>query len=325
MGRSPMTAQRAAPRLSVVVPMLNEEGSVEELVRQVAESLGAAGDWELLLVDDGSTDATASIAMALRARDDRVHLIRLARRYGQSTAMQAGFDHARGEVVVTLDGDLQNDPADIPRLVDKLGEGYDLVVGYRMRRKDGLVLRKVPSWVANRIIRWITGVPIRDNGCSLKAYRRSLLDQVRLYSDMHRFIPALSVGIAGARVVEVPVNHRARLAGASKYGLSRIFRVLADLAVIKMIRSFRDRPLYLFAILAGWSWVVGALSAAGAFVAATSFSTSKAAAFVLPGVSLLWFALAGFLVFLGLVAEVGLRSNKVGEGLGRTTMREVDP
>lgn len=299
---------KRSPELSVVVPLLNEEETVEELYRQVSEALGPHRDWELLLVDDGSTDDTPVISGMIGREDPRVRTILLARRYGQSTAMQAGFDHTNGDVVVTLDGDLQNDPRDIPALVAKLREGYDLVVGYRVRRKDGFLTRKVPSWIANRIIRWITGVPVRDNGCSLKAYRRDLVQSMRLYSDMHRFIPALAVGVTGARVTEIPVSHRPRLAGESKYGLSRVFRVIVDLAVIKMIRSFRSRPFAMFALLASWSGLLGTMAAVGSVIAWTSFSERKAVAFVFPGVSLLLFALAGFLLLLGLLGEATLPS-----------------
>lgn len=165
------------PTLSVVVPLFNEEESLEPLVTAVREALASIDRWELILVDDGSTDATPTIAARISAEDPRVRLIRLARNYGQTPAMQAGFDHARGDIVVSMDGDLQNDPGDIPRLVERVEEGYDLVAGYREKRQDRLITRKVPSWVANRIIRKITGVPIRDNGCSLKAYRRELLER----------------------------------------------------------------------------------------------------------------------------------------------------
>jgi glycosyltransferase involved in cell wall biosynthesis len=320
--RPTMSTADSGIELSVVVPLLDEEGSLQALAGEVRASLGEGSDWELILVDDGSTDRTAEIAARLGRDDSRVRLIRLARRYGQSTAMQAGFDHARGAVVVTLDGDGQNDPADIPRLVAALAEGHDLVVGYRERRKDSLV-RTLPSWVANWLIRLITGVAVRDNGCSLKAYRREVLERVRLYSDMHRFIPAIAVGVAGARVTEIPVAHRPRLAGRSKYGLSRVFRVLADLVTVKMVRSFRDRPLALFAVLAAWASLGGIASAGAAVVAYGSFQAYKAGAFVLPGVSLLWFALAGFLLLLGLVAEVVLRARAVGAMGSGAILQEV--
>lgn len=295
-----------APELSVVVPLLNEEANVAELVEQIGNALGGFRSWELILVDDGSVDRTPAILSQLAARDDRIRPLRLAKRYGQSTAMQAGFDHAAGGVVVTLDGDLQNDPGDIPALVGKLDEGYDLVVGYRVRRKDRLLRRKVPSWIANRIIRWITGVPVRDNGCSLKAYRAPLVKRIRLYSDMHRFIPAIAAGMVGARITEVPVNHRPRLAGRSKYGLSRVLRVLADLLTVKMIRSFRDRPLLLFSVFAAWSAFLGILFFAATVFAQENFRVWKAEAMVFPGAALLWFALATFLLLLGLVGEAAI-------------------
>jgi glycosyltransferase involved in cell wall biosynthesis len=297
--------------LSVVVPTFNEEENVGRLVDRVREALADRFRWELVLVDDGSSDATALRAWEASTEDPRVRLVRLARNYGQSTATQAGFDHARGEVVVTMDGDLQNDPEDIPAAVDKLMEGYDLVAGYRVRRKDRLFARKIPSWIANRVITLITGVPIRDNGCSLKAYRRELLRGMRLYSEMHRFIPALAAATAGARITEVGVRHHARARGASKYGLSRIFRVLADLISIKMIRSFRLRPLALFAALASGAALLGTAAVAASLVAIFTFSRDDATSMVFPGVSLLWFMLAVFLLMLGLVGEGVIQQHRM--------------
>ncbi len=295
------------PEISIVVPLYNEEESVGPLVDAVRGALGPELEWELVLVDDGSRDATVPLAEEIAAADPRVRLLQLARNYGQTPAMQAGFDHARGRVVVSMDGDLQNDPRDIPRLVEKLEEGYDLVAGYRERRQDKVITRKVPSWIANRIIRRITGVNIRDNGCSLKAYRSELLDRVHLYSDMHRFIPAVAAATAGARIAEIPVRHHARRFGASKYGLSRVGKVLADLLTIKMIRTFRERPLVLFAAGAVGAVLLGLLFAAAAVVALGFFRPEKANALVLPGAALLWFGLAVYLLMLGLIAEVAVR------------------
>ncbi|MFQ5530043.1 MAG: glycosyltransferase family 2 protein, partial [Gemmatimonadota bacterium] len=202
------------PDLSIVVPVYNESANIEPLVEAVRGALPEV-DWELVLVDDGSGDDTiARIEHAVKS-DSRIRLIPLARNFGQTAAMQAGFDHSRGRIVVSMDGDLQNDPSDIPRLVAKLDEGFDLVVGYRVARQDRLITRKVPSWIANWIIARLTGVHIRDNGCSLKAYRSSVLDRFVLYSDMHRFIPAMAVAAAGARVAEIPVQHHPRRAGQS--------------------------------------------------------------------------------------------------------------
>jgi glycosyltransferase involved in cell wall biosynthesis len=302
------------PEVSIVVPMMNEESNVVPLADAVRQALTDRSEWELILVDDGSQDRTREIISEIAREDPRVRLVALARNYGQSTAMQAGFDSARGDVVVTMDGDLQNDPRDIPVLLEKLSEGYDLVAGYRIRRQDRFVTRKIPSWIANRIIRWITGVPIRDNGCSLKAYRRELLSGMRLYSEMHRFIPALAAATAGARITEVGVRHHARARGQSKYGLTRVFRVLADLMAIKMIRSFRLRPLALFATLAAAAAVLGTLSIAGSLIAIFFFQGTDAVSLVLPGISLLWYALAVFLLMLGLVGEVAIRQHRI-EGM----------
>lgn len=219
------------------------------MVRSALDVLVPSGfSFELILVDDGSSDDTWA-RLAEFADTPDLHLIRLARNSGQTAAMMAGFDYARGDVIVSLDGDLQNDPADIPMLVSKLEQGYDLVCGWRENRQDKLVLRKVPSWVANRLIRMISGIPIRDNGCSLKAYRRPLVRRLNLYSEQHRFIPALAAS-HGAHIGQVPVRHHARRFGTSKYGISRTFRVLADLVTLKMITTFRQRPLFGFSVLA---------------------------------------------------------------------------
>jgi glycosyltransferase involved in cell wall biosynthesis len=311
MGQEATRHMTQAPRISIVVPVMNEEQNVEPLVHAVREALEGAPSWELILVDDGSRDRTRELIVELANGDPRVRLVALARNYGQSTAMQAGFDAARGDVVVTMDGDLQNDPRDIPLLLERLEDGYDLVAGYRIRRQDRLFTRKVPSWIANRIIGWVTGVPIRDNGCSLKAYRRELLTGMRLYSEMHRFIPALAAATSGARIAEVGVRHHARTRGASKYGLSRVFRVLADLLSIKMIRSFRLRPLALFATLAAGSAALGLAAAGASLLAIFTFQPTDARSMVFPGISLLWFELSAFLLMLGLVGEGIIRQHRV--------------
>lgn len=317
----------AAPDLSIVVPLYNEEESVIPLVDAVRDALAAAGHWELVLVDDGSRDATARAVEALATADERIVLVQLARNYGQTQAMQAGFDAARGHVVVSMDGDLQNDPRDIPLLVAKLEEGYDLVAGYRMRRQDKVITRKIPSWVANRIIIWLTGVRIRDNGCSLKAYRRDLLDQLHLYSDMHRFLPALAAATANARIAEVPVRHHARRFGTSKYGLSRIAKLLADLLTIKMIASFRESPLAMFGLGALAAGVIAMIFTAAwvwSFAPHTGLlDTTPANAYVFPGSALLCIALAVFLTMLGLIAEEALQKARAEEHEDRVASREV--
>jgi glycosyltransferase involved in cell wall biosynthesis len=319
----------SGPDLSVVVPLYNEEESVRPLVEAVRDALAGFPSWELVLVDDGSRDATAAVAERMAAADSRVVLLQLARNYGQTQAMQAGFDRARGRVIVSMDGDLQNDPRDIPVLVDKLREGYDLVAGYRLRRQDKVITRKIPSWVANRLITWLTGVRIRDNGCSLKAYRRELLDQLHLYSDMHRFLPALAAATANARIAEVPVRHHARRFGTSKYGLSRIAKLLADLLTIKMIASFREKPLAMFGLSA-----LGAACAGTLFFGAWlwSFTQPPGAlegapmnAYVFPGSALLCIALAAYLMMLGLIAEEALQKVRAEEQQERAGGREAYP
>jgi glycosyltransferase involved in cell wall biosynthesis len=316
----------AHPDLSIVVPLYNEEESVGPLVDAVRDALADHASWELVLVDDGSRDSTNQVAGAIAAADSRIVVLQLARNYGQTQAMQAGFDRARGRVVVSMDGDLQNDPRDIPLLVAKLDEGYDLVAGYRMRRQDKVVTRKIPSWVANRMIIWLTGVRIRDNGCSLKAYRRDLLDQLHLYSDMHRFLPALAAATANARIAEVPVRHHARRFGVSKYGLSRIAKLLADLLTIKMIASFRESPLAMFGVgallsaafatvfLGAWLW---------SFARRDVLDVAPMNAYVFPGSALLCIALAVFLTMLGLIAEEALQKVRAEEQSERLGGHEV--
>lgn len=296
------------PHLSIVVPVYNEAANIGPLIESVRLAVPGS-DWELVVVDDGSEDETRTRIEKAAEVDDRVRLIALARNFGQTAAMQAGFDYARGEVVVSMDGDMQNDPADIPRLLAKLDDGFDLVVGYRVARQDRLITRKIPSWVANRIIARLTGVQIRDNGCSLKAYRRSILGRFVLYSDMHRFIPAMAVAVAGARVAEIPVQHHPRRAGDSKYGLSRIWKVLSDLMAIKMISSFRSRPLVMFGVGALVSAAIGLgftmltlLSVPG------GFRSDMAYAYVFPSIVVVWFTSAFYLLLLGLIGEVAVRS-----------------
>jgi glycosyltransferase involved in cell wall biosynthesis len=301
--------QNPTPLLSVVAPLYNESENVGPLVAWVLQALESyPHPFEIILVDDGSRDDTWDQVRAAAA-DPRVHGLHLGRNVGQTAAMMAGFDHAQGQVIVSLDGDLQNDPRDIPALVRKLDEGYDLVCGWRRQRQDKLLLRKVPSWVANRLIRRLTGVPITDNGCSLKAYRRELLDRIPLYAEQHRFIPALSASV-GARIAEMPVRHHARRFGESKYGISRTVKVLVDLLTLKMITTFRSRPLVGFAV-AAIPAMLAALVFGGLWLfSLTHFGPEKASALVFPGAGLLGLGTAFYLFMLGLVAEVALSSER---------------
>ena len=240
----------AAPDISVVVPVFDEERSLPELHEQIATHLGRLGrPWEVVYVDDRSRDSSYEVLLQLRAGDPHVRIVRFRRNFGQTAAMAAGFEHSRGAVVVTMDADLQNDPADIPRLVAKLESGYDIVVGWRKRRHDGFLLRRLPSRIANVLIARVTGADVHDTGCTLKAFRRELVENLPIYAEQHRFLPVLALG-SGARIAELVVNQRPRLYGKSKYGLSRAVRVLMDLLTIKMITSFSSRPLQYFALLA---------------------------------------------------------------------------
>jgi glycosyltransferase involved in cell wall biosynthesis len=237
------------PKLSIIVPFYNEEDSIGPLYRAIVAAIDPLNiSYEMVFVDDGSRDQTVPLATELARRDPRVRLVKFRRNYGQTPAMAAGIEHARGEILVTMDGDLQNDPADIGLFLEKMAEGYDIVVGWRHNRQDKLISRKIPSRIANRLIGKVTGVPIQDNGCSLKAYRGDLIKEIPLYSEMHRFIPAMA-SIAGPKIAEIKVRHHARQFGKSKYGLSRVYKVLLDLMVIKTVASFTSRPLLWFSLL----------------------------------------------------------------------------
>jgi glycosyltransferase involved in cell wall biosynthesis len=236
------------PRLSVVIPVYDEAENLDDLHRELTASLRALGlPYEILIVDDGSRDGTEKRLLAMEASDPCLRVLRLRRNFGQTAAFSAGFDHARGEVIVTSDGDLQNDPADIPLLLKKLDEGYDMVCGWRQQRRDP-ISRKIPSWFANRIISAATGVHLHDYGCSLKAIRAEVVKGLRLYGEMHRFIPAVASWM-GVRLAEVPVHHRARTRGRSKYGLGRTVRVLLDLFTVKFLLAYGTRPAHFFGLI----------------------------------------------------------------------------
>lgn len=243
--------------LSIVIPLFNEEGNIEPLYREIKEALEGLGvEYEILTIDDGSSDDSFTLLKRLHEEDSRVRVIRFRRNFGQTAAFAAGFDAARGEMVVTLDADLQNDPADIPGLLAKLEEGYDVVSGWRIERKDPLLTRRLPSMAANWLISEITGVRLHDYGCSLKAYRREVVKNIRLYGELHRFIPALASWM-GVQVTEIPVNHRSRGSGRTKYGLSRTIRVLLDLLTVRFLLSYSTRPIQIFGLLGFLSFLIG--------------------------------------------------------------------
>ena len=232
--------------LSVVIPIYNEEGNIEKLHRELTEALVEIGrEYEVIAINDGSQDRSYQMLNAVQARDPRWHIIHFRRNFGQTAAMAAGFDAARGEIVITIDADLQNDPRDIQLLLDKFEEGYDIVSGWRQDRKESFLLRRLPSMLANQLISRSTGVKLHDYGCTLKAYHFDVVKGVQLYGELHRFIPALASQM-GVRVAEAPVKDRARNWGSSKYGFSRTFKVVLDLIVVVFILSYFNRPLYVF-------------------------------------------------------------------------------
>jgi len=246
-----MREQRGRPdkpelALSVVIPIYNEEGNIERLHQELSAALAEIGrDYEVIAINDGSGDSSYALLNALQARDPRWHIIHFRRNFGQTAALAAGFDAARGEVVVTIDADLQNDPRDIGRVLAKFDEGYDIVSGWRQERKEPLFLRRIPSAIANRIISRSTGIKLHDYGCTLKAYHFDVAKNVQLYGELHRFIPALASQM-GVRVTEIPVADRARSWGSSKYGFNRTFKVILDLIVVIFLLSYFNRPLYVF-------------------------------------------------------------------------------
>ena len=301
------------PDLSVVIPVYNEEENLDRLYdRAVAALTGLSRSWEIILIDDGSTDASFRILSAIAAADDRVKVVRFVRNFGQTAALAAGIDHARGRIVVPMDADLQNDPDDIKLLIDKLDEGYDVVSGWRKKRQDELFTRLIPSWVANKIISVISGVRLHDYGCSLKAYRREVIKDVRLYGEMHRFVPIYATWLGG-RVAEIPVNHHARQFGQSKYGISRTFKVVLDLMTVKFLSTYATKPIYVFGSAGLWSFAVSFLTFAWMVVLKYGYQTS----FVetpLPVLVAMFFMLGVQFILMGLLAELLMRTYHESQG-----------
>jgi len=310
----------ATPKLSVIVPFYNEEDSIgpmHEAIVTAVEALDIA--FEMVFVDDGSRDGTALRGEEIARRDPRVRFVKFRRNYGQTAAMAAGIEYASGEILVTMDGDLQNDPGDIGDFLAKMAEGYDIVVGWRHKRQDKLVSRKIPSKIANWLIGKVTGVPITDNGCSLKAYRASLIKNIPLYSEMHRFIPAMA-SIAGPRIAEIKVRHHARQFGRSKYGLSRIYKVLLDLLVIKTVASFTARPLLWFSLLCLPLMAIGLVTLIAGLLAAMPSNGSMS--LPLTGTGIIFLSAVLMLMASGTLGELIYRLGDVRpEQFARLTMK----
>ena len=320
---SELTLSATSPlQVSVVIPVYNEVESVPRLIDAIANVLRAEGlSYEIVAVDDGSTDGTTSLLKQLAQGRLDLRAILLRRNYGQTAAMAAGFNHAKAPVIVTLDGDLQNDPTDIPKLLEKLDEGYDLVSGWRKNRQDAALTRLLPSKIANGLISKVTGVSLHDYGCSLKAYRAELVADMNLYGELHRFLPALAF-IEGAKIAELPVSHHARQFGASKYGLSRTFRVLMDLMTIYFMKRFLTRPMHAF----GWFGLISTFT--GFFIGLYLTYLKLFLGQSIGQRPLLMLAvllvLAGLQLFcFGLVAELLMRTYHESQGRQIYRIREV--
>jgi len=288
--------------LSVVVPIYNEEGSVKPLCEAIRGNLDRFDyEWETVLVDDGSKDSTFHRAYEIARNDHRFRIIKLNKNSGQTAALYAGFEHANGDIIITMDGDLQNDPDDIKRLLDKMQEGYEVVTGWREDRKDQLFLRKIPSRIANWLIRKSTQSPIIDNGCALRAYRADVIKKFPLYSEMHRLLPTI-LSLAGVRIAQIKVKHHPRQFGASKYGLSRIYKVLFDLVALKTVMTSVRLPLFGFGSFAFLSAVLGVLFLIGGLANYTFQHDGSLVIYI--GSSMLWGALSIVLIMFGILCTL---------------------
>jgi len=307
--------------VSVVAPLLNEKDNIEPLYEQITQALSGLYDYEIIFVDDGSTDGSFDVLSRLQKADRHVRVIRLRKNFGQTAAMSAGFVYARGSKIVAIDADLQNDPADIPRMIDKLNEGYDVVSGWRKKRYDKPLTRILPSKAANWLIARITGVKLHDFGCTLKAYRKDVIAETKLYGEMHRFIPALA-SWSGDKICEMVVNHRPRTAGRAKYGLGRTFKVILDLITVKFLVSFSTKPIYIFGGL-GMMTIFGA-AVCGLIVVYqklfSHFSMNRNALFYLT--VLLIIASIQF-VLMGLLAEMLVRTYHESQNRPTYVIKEI--
>jgi glycosyltransferase involved in cell wall biosynthesis len=308
--------------LSVVIPIRNEAPSLEELHRELTETLRAWGrSYEVIIVDDGSTDESFDILARLQAIDPALRVIRLRRNFGQTAAFAAGFDYARGRLIATADGDLQNDPRDIPAMVDALERGYDIVCGWRRERKDAFFTRRLPSMIANRIISSATGVPLHDYGCSLKVFRAEVVKSLKLYGEMHRFLPAIA-SEQGVTIKEMPVGHRPRRHGRSKYGIGRTVRVILDLLTVKFLLSYSTRPLQIFGLIGlTMAFLGGVISAWLAFQRLIGAESLANRPILFLGILLIITGVQ--LVTLGLLAEMQARTYHESQNKPTYAIREI--
>ncbi|MAB09400.1 glycosyltransferase family 2 protein [Hyphomonas sp.] len=309
------------PDLSIVLPIYNEAESLSSLFDQLLPVLdGMQCDYEIIAVNDGSRDNSLHVLQEIASRNTHIRIIDFRRNFGQTAALMAGFDHAEGDVIVTLDADLQNDPSDIPLLVSKINEGYDVVSGWRSDRKDARLTRNLPSRIANTLISRISGVKLNDYGCTLKAYRRDVMTGVRLYGEMHRFIPIYASWM-GARVVEVPVKHHPRKFGYSKYGLNRIFKVVLDLIVVKFLQSYLVKPIYVFGGF-GLSTIAAAFITLTLAIGLKFFAGTSLIQTPLPLLSAMLVLIGCISILMGLLAEMVMRTYFEAHGRHPYAVRE---
>ena len=299
--------------LSIVIPVYNEQDNVFPLHERIGAALRDLRDeFEVILVNDGSNDLTEANLRTVAAKDPRFKVVNFRRNFGQTAAMMAGIDFASGDIIVGLDGDLQNDPADIPKLLDKLAEGYDVVSGWRVNRKDAALKRNLPSRIANWLISTISGIHLHDYGCSLKAYKKHVVKGVKLYGEMHRFIP-IYASWQGGKVAEIPVDHHPRIHGSSKYGLERVIKVLLDLMVVKFLASYANKPIYVFGgfglLSIGFSFVAGLVALYLKFFSGISFVSTP-----LPLLVVLAFITGVMSILMGLIAEIIMRTYYESQG-----------
>lgn len=306
-------SSKPCPKVSIIIPVYNEEENVETLHKRISEMLEQMNiTYEVIYVDDGSRDRSFSLLEKFAVGDSRIKLIKFRKNHGQTAAMSAAIDVAEGEIIIPLDADLQNDPKDIPNLLEKIEEGYDVVSGWRKQRQDTFVTRKLPSMMANRLISIVTGVYLHDYGCSLKAYRAEIIKDIRLYGEMHRFIPAFCA-LEGAKVTEIPVNHHPRMAGKSKYGLSRTIKVFLDLMVVKFLGDYAKRPIHIFGTVGLLLCVSGVISGL-----VTLYEKYDSAVFVhrnpLILLAIFLFLVGIQFIMVGLLAELIIRTYHESQG-----------
>ena len=309
------------PEISVVVPLLNEQDNIGPLYRQMTKVLSGKYQYEIIFVDDGSSDNSLGVLTSFQKDDTRVRVICFRRNFGQTAALSAGFAHARGKIIVAIDADLQNDPADIPKMIAKLEEGFDVVSGWRKKRHDNALTRLLPSKIANWLISRITSVKLHDYGCTLKVYRREVLAETKLYGEMHRFIPALA-SWSGATIAEMVVNHRPRTAGTTKYGLARTWKVILDLMTVKFLLSFSTKPIQLFG---GWgliSFLLGFLSGL-AVISMKIFKKTDMTGNPLLYLTILLLIIGAQFIFMGLLAELLVRTYHESQNRPTYVIREV--